>query len=69
MRHSIDSDLILRQARAIQRLELDASRAAELAVELDDLIDSVFAASAAAAFEDDPSGFASLLCALRDAES
>lgn len=65
---TIDSDLILRQARDIQRLALDPARAAELAEETRALIENVLAASQAAVFEDDPDRFVSLLHALRDSD-
>ena len=65
---AIDADLILRQARHIQRLELDTGRAQELAEETRALIENVFAASQAAAFEDNPDQFALLLSELRDKE-
>ena len=63
---SIDADLIVRQAREVARLELDPTRAAELAHEINALIKNVLAASESIAFEDEPGQFTSVLNALRD---
>jgi hypothetical protein len=64
---AIDADLILRQAKDIQRVELEPTRAAELADETAGLIENALAASQAAAFEDHPDEFTRLLRELRDA--
>jgi len=63
---AIDAELILRQARDLQRLDLDPARANELAEELRSLVEDAFVVSAAVPFEDDPGRFVGTLWELRD---
>ena len=62
----IDTDLILRLASEVQRVELDRSRAAELAEEAQAFFESALIAGERADFDDDPDRFPSLLWQLRD---
>ena len=62
----IDTDLILRQARELQRLEVAPARAAELAEEVRALLDNAVRAAQDAQFDDEPDRFLYLLSALRD---
>jgi hypothetical protein len=62
----IDMNLILRFAGDVQRLELDVSRAVELAEEAKALCESALVAGERAEFDDDPDRFAGLLWQLRD---
>jgi hypothetical protein len=64
---TIDADLILREAREFQQLELSPARAAELAVEVHALIQPVAHAANSAEFDDEPARFLHMLSALRDA--
>jgi hypothetical protein len=63
---AIDAELILREAHEVQRMQIDRSRAGELAEEARALFDSAFLAAEHAAFEDDPDRFVSLLWELRE---
>jgi hypothetical protein len=62
----IDTDLILRQASEVQRVQLERMRAAELAEEVQSLFDSALIAGERAEFDDDPDRFVSLLWELRE---
>jgi hypothetical protein len=63
---AIDADLIGRQARELQQLEVAAPRAAELAEEVRTLLESALSAARDAQFDDVPDHFRYLLSALRD---
>lgn len=63
---AIDTDLILRQARELQRLELTRTRAQELAQETTGLVETAFAAAAGVEFEDEPGQFLAVLSELRE---
>jgi len=62
----IDADLISRQARELQQLEVAGARAAELALEVRALVDNALRAAQDARFDDDPDRFLYLLSMLRD---
>jgi len=64
----IDPSLIERQARELQRLELEPGRAEELAAELLNLLEAAAAAGEQAQFEDDPADFPATLVRLRERE-
>jgi hypothetical protein len=63
---TIDADLIGRQAREFQELEVAPARAGELAQELRALVDNALRAAQDAQFDDEPDRFLYLLSALRD---
>jgi hypothetical protein len=62
----IDTDLILRHASEVQRIQLERARAAELAEEAQSLFDSAQIGGERAEFDDNPDRFVSLLWELRD---
>jgi hypothetical protein len=63
---SIDADLIVVQARELHQLDVGKARAAELAHEVQALIDNALKAAQSAHFDDEPDRFLYLLSALRD---
>lgn len=63
---AIDADLIGRQARELQQLEVATPRAAELAEEVRTLLESALSAARDAQFDDVPERFLFMLTALRD---
>ena len=63
---AIERDVIAAYARDIQRLELAPDRAQKVAGEIERLVESIFALSAASAFAADPDDFLATLHELRD---
>jgi hypothetical protein len=63
---TIDADLILRQARELQRLSLAPPRAQELARETSDLVEAALAAATGTEFENEPEEFLAVLSELRE---
>lgn len=63
---AIDTDLVIRQARELQRLELTRARAQELAQETTGLVETAFAAAAGVELEDAPEQFLAVLSELRE---
>jgi hypothetical protein len=63
---AIDTELILRLARDLQRLELTRTRAQELAAETAGLVENAFAAAESLGFEDEPGQFVAVLAELRE---
>ncbi len=64
---SIDADLVLREAREVQHVELGRERAVELASELESLLGAASRVAQDVSFDDDPGAFATSLWRLRDA--
>jgi hypothetical protein len=63
---TIDAELIARQARDLQQLEVTTARATELAEEVHALIGNALRAAQSARFDDEPDRFLYVLSALRD---
>ena len=63
---TIDADLIARQARELQQLQVATARAAELAEEVQALIENALRAAQGAQFDDEPDRFLYVLSTLRD---